>query len=295
MPAELTSPEPILSVRNLSVDFRLRGGKTLRALESVNLDVAERQVHGLVGESGSGKTVIALTVMRLLDPPGRVVGGEIFWEGRNLLNVAERDLGSFRGRGVAMVFQNAAASLNPALRVRRQLGWVLARQHGLRGEPLSTETRALLETVRLSEPDRVLDSYPHELSGGMAQRVALALALACRPRLLIADEPTSSVDVTVAAQLIELLRDLQLQMGLSILLISHDLGVVASLCDHVSVLWRGRIVESASALELYRAPQHQYTQALLRSVPIPDPTRRPVAAKLVGDLPTTAPDISNQR
>jgi ABC-type dipeptide/oligopeptide/nickel transport system ATPase component len=274
MSAEIISPGSMLSVRDLTVEFRLRGGQILRAVDSVNLDVGKREVLGLVGESGSGKTVLALAVMRLLDREARVLSGNIFVEEKNVTNMSDSEFRTLRGRVVAMVFQNAAASLNPALKVGRQLRWVLADHHGLSGEQLAVEASELLAAVKLPETQRVLTSYPHELSAGMAQRVALALALACRPRLLIADEPTSSLDVTVAAELIELLRDLQNRFGLSILLISHDLGVVASICDRVSVMWRGQIVESSSAIELYRTPQHPYTQALLRSVPIPDPERR---------------------
>lgn len=274
MSAEIASPDSMLSIRDLTVEFSLRGGGILRAVDSVNLNIGKQEIHGLVGESGSGKTVLALAVMRLLDHEARVVSGEIFLEGKNVTNISDGDFRTLRGRVVAMMFQNAAASLNPALKIGRQLNWVLADHRGSRGDQLAAEASEMLEAVKLPETQRILASYPHELSAGMAQRVALALALACRPHLLIADEPTSSLDVTVAAELIELLRDLQNRFGLSILLISHDLAVVANLCDRVSVMWQGRIVESSSALQLYRTPQHPYTQALLHSVPIPDPERR---------------------
>lgn len=253
----------------MSIEFAGRNGQPFRAVEKVDLAVFGRETHGLVGESGSGKTVTALAVLGLIEPPGRVVEGEILWQGSNLLALSEPELNAIRGRGIAMVFQNAPASLNPALRIETQLVGLLRFRRGMDRPQARQQALRLLAAVRLAAPERVLRSYAHELSGGMAQRVALALALSCQPRLLIADEPTSSADVTVAAQLLELFAELRASAGLSILFITHDLGLVARFCDRVSVIQAGRIVEQGPTDGVFRAPQHPYTQALLRSAWLP--------------------------
>jgi len=263
----------LLSVRNLAVEFPIKENRVLRALDGVNLNISEGEVHGLVGESGSGKTVLALSILKLIDHPGRMVQGEILWQGKDLLVLSERDLNEVRGRAIAMVFQNAPASLNPALRIQTQLVSLLKFRRGMNRSAAEAEASRLLTAVHLRDSSRVLSSYPHELSVGMAQRVAIALALACQPRLLIADEPTSALDATVAVQLLDLLRELRHEFGLSILIISHDLGVIARLCDRVSVINAGRIVEHGSAAEVFHRPQHPYTKALLQSVLVPDPSQ----------------------
>lgn len=266
-----SNAQPLLQIRGVVVEFRLRDGETLRAVDGVDLDVHEGEIHGLVGESGSGKTVLALSILRLIDPPGRVAHGEILWQDKDLLLMPERELNEVRGRGIAMVFQNAPGSLNPALRIERQLIGLLRFRRGMNRADARKEALRLLATVHLQEPERILSSYAHELSGGMAQRVAIAMALACQPRLLIADEPTSALDVTIAAQLLQLLRELRDNFKLSILLISHDLGVIVRLCDRVSVIYAGRIVEQGSVTDIFRKPLHPYTEALRQSILVPDP------------------------
>ncbi|MGD0770793.1 MAG: ABC transporter ATP-binding protein [Tepidisphaeraceae bacterium] len=260
----------LLQIRNLSVDFRLPHRPVLRAVDKASLVVDQGEIHGLVGESGAGKTVLANAILRLVDPPGHIMEGEIVWAGKNLLRLSEHELYQIRGSGIAMVFQNAPASLNPALKIHSQLSRILKLRGRLHGAAVRDEAFRLLAAVKLADPARALDSYPHELSGGMAQRVAIAMALACGPRLLIADEPTSALDVTIAALLIDLLRELREQLGLAILLISHDLSVVVRLCDRVSVMFRGRIVEQASVPELCKNPIHPHTRALLRAASVPE-------------------------
>ncbi len=269
-----THRNPLISIRSLTVEFPTKGHGTLRAVDGADLEIGLGEVHGLVGESGSGKTVLALSILRLIDPPGRVVHGKILWQEKDLLLISERELNQVRGQGIAMVFQNAPSSLNPALRVQKQLVGLLKYRRGMSEAEARYEASRLIAAVHLQEPERILSSYPHELSGGMAQRVAIAKALACKPRLLIADEPTTALDVTVAAQLLELLRELRESLGLGILLISHDLGVIARLCDTVSVIYTGQIVERGSAEEVFHKPLHPYTEALLKSVLVPDPLQK---------------------
>lgn len=284
--ARAISDGPLLNVKGLRVSFLLRGGAMLRAVDGVDFDVRSGEVHGLVGESGCGKTVMALSVLGLLDVSGAKVEGEIHWRGRNLVGLPERKFRPVRGREIAMVFQNAPASLNPALRIGTQMGALLRLHRGLNGSGAEREAERLLAAVRIPDPARILRAYAHECSGGMAQRIALAMALACRPRLLIADEPTAALDVTIAAQIIELLRAVREEFGLSILLISHDLGVVARLCDRVSVMYLGKIVESAPTRELFAQPLHPYTDALLGSAFVPDSASVAPVPVLAGEVPS---------
>jgi oligopeptide/dipeptide ABC transporter ATP-binding protein len=254
----------LLNIRNLSVEFPLPARQILTAVDRVDLVVYEGEAHGLIGESGCGKSVTALAALGLLDPTARV-SGEIAWLNRSVSGLDEREWRMIRGRGMAMLFQDAMASLNPALRIGPQLRAVLKLHQQLQGENAQREAVRILQSVRLADPLRVLDSYPHECSGGMAQRVALALALACRPRLLIADEPTSALDVTVAVQIMELLRAILREYRLSLLFISHDLGMISRLCNRVSVMYLGRIVETGPAEVVLSAPKHPYTVALLNA------------------------------
>lgn len=264
--------DALLSIRNLVVEFPIKHDAVLRAVDGACLDIDNGEIHGLVGESGSGKTVLALSILRLVEHPGRITHGEILWQGKDLLLLPERELNEVRGRGVAMVFQNAPASLNPALKIGTQLVSLLKFRRRMNRPDAQREASRLLAAVHLEELERILNSYPHELSVGMAQRVAIALALGCRPRLLIADEPTSALDATVAVQLLQLLRELRDGFGLSILLISHDLGVIARLCERVSVIKAGSIVEHGPVSEVFHQPHCQYTKTLLQSVLVPDPS-----------------------
>jgi len=254
----------MLEVRNLRVAFHTRRG-TVAALHGVNLTLPAGKVTGLVGESGCGKTVTALAIMRLLRPPGEIQGGQVLLDGQDLLTLSAREMDRTRGARMAMIFQQPRASLNPVFPVATQLIHVLRLHRGLGMQAAWLEGEALLTRVGLPQPDHMMRAYPHQLSGGMCQRVMIALALACGPRVLLADEPTTALDVTVQLQIIELLKGLQRDLGLTVLLITHDLGLVAEMCDHVSVMYAGRIIESAPVSTLFRHPLHPYTRGLMSS------------------------------
>ena len=258
---------PLLSVRDLSVSFATDGG-VLRAVSGVSFDVPRGRTVALVGESGCGKSVTAHSILRLIpEPPGRIDAGEIRLEGRSLLDLPERELRAVRGGRVGMVFQEPMTSLNPVYSV----GWQIVEAIRLHRSVSRREARRLaierLRRVGFPDPEARLDSYPHELSGGMRQRVLLAMALACDPVLLIADEPTTALDATVQAQILDLLRELKDALGMSLLLIAHDLGVVSAIADELVVLYAGVVVERGPLRSILRAPSHPYTRALLRSIP----------------------------
>jgi oligopeptide/dipeptide ABC transporter ATP-binding protein len=271
-----SSPEAMLQVRDLKASFFLRSGE-LRVLDGVSLSVREGESLGLVGETGSGKSMTAHSIIGLLRPPGRLVGGEILWSGRRLNGLPERRYAEVRGKEIAMVFQNARAALNPLATVGTQIGNVLRTRRGMRPKEARIEAISLLASVHIADPERRLSSYPHELSGGMAQRVAIAIALACNPRLLIADEPTTGLDVTVQYQLVQILRELRERTRLSLLLITHDLSLAAELCDRTAVLYAGRVAEDGPIEHLFRSPRHPYAGALLASRPRLD-LRGPIPA-----------------
>jgi oligopeptide/dipeptide ABC transporter ATP-binding protein len=258
--------EPLLRVRELTTEFRSDEG-VVRAVDHVSFDLAPGEMLGIVGESGSGKSATSLSVMRLLPPQGRVTHGSVELEGQNLLALAEPAMRALRGGRVAMIFQDPMTALNPYLRVGEQLIEGAMLHLGLDAGAAARRARDLLDRVRIPDAAARLRSYPHELSGGMRQRVMIAMALLCDPKLVIADEPTTALDVTVQAQILELLNELRRERGLSILLITHDLGVVASTCDRVLVMYAGRVVELAPAAELFARPLHPYTAALMRSLP----------------------------
>lgn len=263
----------MLTLSDLQVTFGKKAGSQTQALAGVSLSVNNGEIVGLVGESGSGKSTAALAILGLLAADSTVTG-EINWSGRSLLSLRERELQQVRGREIAMIFQQAQSALNPVYTIGHQMVSLL-RLHGTyTRKQARQEAIGLLERVHLSDPAQVLQSYPHQLSGGMAQRVMIAMALSCNPKLLIADEPTSALDVTVQAQIMRLLLDIQRERDMGILIISHDLGVIAGLCDRVAVMYAGQIVEVASAQALYSNPQHPYTQALLEAVPRIDPSWR---------------------
>jgi oligopeptide/dipeptide ABC transporter ATP-binding protein len=266
--------EPLLKVRNLSTYFFTEDG-VVRAVDGVSLDIHRGEIVGLVGESGCGKTVTALSIMRLIpSPPGRIVSGEIWFEGVDLLKLDDDGIRSIRGHKIAMVFQEPMTSLNPVLTIVRQLTEPL--EVHLKMEPRQARARAieLLEMVGIPEPHKRIDSYPHQFSGGMRQRVMIAMALACSPRLLLADEPTTALDVTIQAQILELMTQLTRELGTAVLIITHNLGVVARYAQRVYVMYAGKVVETAPAMELYHRPHHPYTLGLLRSVPRLDQGRK---------------------
>jgi oligopeptide/dipeptide ABC transporter ATP-binding protein len=258
--------DALLRVENLTTVFDVPG-RPVVAVDDVSFEIRKGETLGLVGESGSGKSVTAFSILRLLQSPGRIDAGRVIFRDRNLLALPEREIRKVRGAGIGLIFQEPMAALNPVMRVGAQIAEGL-RVHGLAGRQ-DARARAieLLGAVRITDPGRRVDDYPHQLSGGMRQRVMIAVALACRPPLIIADEPTTALDVTVQAQILELLRDMKDQFDLSLLLITHDLGVIAETADRVAVMYAGRIVEEAAVRDVFRRPLHPYTQGLLASIP----------------------------
>ncbi|CAN5297416.1 ABC transporter ATP-binding protein [soil metagenome] len=260
------SKPPLISVENLAVDFDTPHGP-VSALRGVSFDVCPGEILGIVGESGSGKTVACRSLIRLLAGNARIVSGSIAFEGRDVLALNDADLRRIRGERIAMIFQNPSTHLDPLMPVGRQVGEVLQIHHGVSGSDARKQSIALLADMRITEPERCVDAYPHQLSGGMRQRVMIAAALACRPSVLLADEPTTALDVTVQAQILDLLRRIRKERGLSIVLVSHDLGVIAQMCDRVIVMKDGGIVESGSVHEIIVRPKKDYTRRLIASQP----------------------------
>jgi peptide/nickel transport system ATP-binding protein len=259
------SDQPLLRVSHLTTEFVLADGQVARALEDVSFDVREGQTVGLVGESGCGKTTTLLSVMRLLPSSGRITHGEIRWNGQDLLRLSEREMRSYRWREMAIVFQSAMNALNPVMKVGDQIREAML-LHRLMDRPRAEErVGKLLELVGIPASRR--NQYAHQYSGGMRQRAMIAMALACSPSLLFADEPTTALDVMIQAQVLELLREIQKTLGLAIVLVTHDLGVVAEVCDAVVVMYGGKVAEYGEADAIYNAPQHPYTQRLLASFP----------------------------
>ncbi|MGN9767541.1 ABC transporter ATP-binding protein [Micromonospora sp. SD12] len=258
----------LLDVEDLSVTFARRGQRTVHAVDGVSFSVDAGEVVGLVGESGCGKSVTSLAIMGLLPKqPGLRVGGKAVFDGTDLLQLDDRSRRDIRGRDVAMIFQDPLSSLNPVIPIGLQVTEVLTRHRGMKGAAAEKEAAALLDQVGIPDPKRRLKEYPHQLSGGMRQRALIAMAVACKPRLLIADEPTTALDVTIQAQILELLKELVRDSGTALVMITHDLGVVAGMCDTINVLYGGRVVETARRRPLFREPRHPYTVGLLGSVP----------------------------
>jgi peptide/nickel transport system ATP-binding protein len=256
---------PLLDVQHLTVVFD--GSPAVTAVDDVSFQIAPGETLGLVGESGSGKSVTAFSILRLLQPPGRISGGQVLFEGRDLLALPEREMRAVRGARISLIFQEPMTALNPVMRVGDQIAEALL----VHGQASQSEARAraieLLTAVRIPEPAQRVRDYPHQLSGGMRQRVMIAIALACRPPLVIADEPTTALDVTIQAQVLELLRDLKAQFNLAVLLITHDFGVIAEMADRVAVMYKGKLVEQGPVRQILRAPAHDYTRNLLAAVP----------------------------
>ena len=254
----------LLQIDQLTTVLGARGPEIL---SSVDLSLQAGEVLGVVGESGSGKSMLALSIMGLLPHPIRVRSGRVLLQGEDLLTLSGPRMRALRGKDMAMIFQEPMTSLNPVMRVGQQIGEVLRWHLALLGEAARQEGIALLRRVEMPDPERQIDAYPHELSGGMRQRVMIAMALAGRPRLLIADEPTTALDVTIQAQILDLVRKIQRENGMSVLLITHDLGVIAEMCDRVAVMYAGRVVEFGSALDIFDRPAHPYSRGLLASRP----------------------------
>ena len=253
---------PLLDVQHLSVSF----GRGAPAVDDVSLQVAAGETLGVVGESGSGKSVTAFSILRLLQPPGRVTGGAVLFEGRDLLTLSEAEMREVRGARISLIFQEPMTALNPVMRVGDQIAEALT-VHGRSKAEANARAVELLDAVKIPDAARRARDYPHQLSGGMRQRAMIAIALACHPPLVIADEPTTALDVTIQAQVLDLLRELRARFNLALLLITHDFGVIAEMADRVVVMHRGRLVEEGPVRQILRAPAHPYTQSLLAAVP----------------------------
>src|ERR1700723_1937525 len=280
----------LLEVENLQTHFRTPDGIN-RAVDGVSFHVDEGETLAIVGESGCGKSVTAMSLMRLIpEPPGKIAGSVRF-RGRDLLKLSDREMRAIRGNDISMIFQEPMTSLNPVLTVARQIGETLRLHQGLDADAAEQRAIEMLRLVRISEPERRARQYPHELSGGMRQRVMIAMALACHPRLLIADEPTTALDVTIQAQILDLMRELKSEIGAAIILITHDLGVVAEMAQRVVVMYAGRKVEEAPVGDLFRRPQHPYTLGLLASVPRLGATLGRAEPPRLAEIPGTVPSL----
>jgi peptide/nickel transport system ATP-binding protein len=294
---------PLLELRQLSVSFATDDG-TVRAVDGIDLALQRGRTLGLVGESGCGKSVTSLAVMGLLPPENSTVSGEVHFDGRDLLKIPVRELRDLRGAQLAMIFQEPMTSLNPSYTIGNQIVEAIQRHQGLDAAAAKARAIEMLKLVRISSPEKRFDDYPHKLSGGMRQRAMIAMALACGPQLLIADEPTTALDVTIQAQILDLMRGLRRDTGTAIILITHDLGVVAEMADDVAVMYAGQIVERASVAALFARPEHPYTVGLLGSIPrldekrerlpsiegrVPDMTRPPEGCRFAARCPFVEP------
>jgi oligopeptide/dipeptide ABC transporter ATP-binding protein len=272
MPLPLASLTPdkdiaVLEVKNLCTQFQTSNG-LVKAIDGVSLKIGQAEIVALVGESGCGKSVTAFSIMQLIaSPPGKIASGEVLFQGQDLLRLTAKEMQQVRGNGIGMIFQEPMTSLNPVLTIGEQLTETLIAHRGQAPKQAIKRACELLELARMSAPQKRLTQYPHELSGGMRQRVMIAMALACEPKLLIADEPTTALDVTVQAQILDLLLEMRERLGMSILLITHDLGVVAEVADRVAVMYAGKKIEEASVFDLFKRPQHPYTQGLIQATP----------------------------
>jgi oligopeptide/dipeptide ABC transporter ATP-binding protein len=256
----------LLEIKDLKTSFRTEAG-TARAVDSVSFTICEKQVLGIVGESGCGKSVCALSILRLVPPPGSIEAGQILFDGKNLLSIPESHMQAIRGNDISMIFQEPMTSLNPVFRIEDQVAEVLLRHKRISKIEARSRVIELLGLAGIPSPEKRMRDYPHQMSGGMRQRAMIAMAIACNPRLIIADEPTTALDVTIQAQILALLESLRQTHSMAIMLITHDLGVIAEAADEVIVMYTGRIVEKAPAKELFTNPLHPYTRGLMRSVP----------------------------
>jgi oligopeptide/dipeptide ABC transporter ATP-binding protein len=277
--------KPLLSIQDLKTSFFIQG-KEVRAADGVCLEIQPGEVVGLVGESGCGKSATALSILRLIpSPPGKIVGGKVLFRGKDIVGLPEREMRAIRGNQISMIFQEPMTALNPVFTVGNQIGEVFRIHRGMSRREAFAASIAMLEKVRMPEPAKRAREYPHQLSGGMRQRVIIAMALACEPDLLIADEPTTALDVTVQAQILALMDQLRRERNCAVLLITHDLGVVAEVCHRVAVMYAGQIVEEAPVAEIFESPRHPYTQGLLRCIPRVDQPNRGELAVIPGTVP----------
>lgn len=285
----------LLEVKDLRTQFRTQDG-VVNAVNGVSFTLDEGESLGIVGESGCGKSVSSLSIMRLIpQPPGKIVGGEVLFQEKDLLKISEDEMRRVRGKDIAMIFQDPMTSLNPVLTISRQLTEALELHLGMDGKAAKKRAIELLDMVGIPSARSRIDDYPHQFSGGMRQRVMIAMAISCNPKLLIADEPTTALDVTIQAQILDLIKNLRKELGMAVILITHDLGVVAGVCDKINVMYAGYVVESAAAGELFKDPRHPYTLGLLRSIPKINETRKEKLIPIEGlppdliDMPDACP------
>ena len=257
---------PLLQVKNLCTSFNVDAGE-VRAVNGISFNLDKGKVLGIVGESGSGKSVTAYSIMRILVEPGKIVGGEILFNGEDIVKYSKKQMRELRGQRVSIIFQDPMTSLNPTFTIGNQLREAILLHTDRNRAEANARALEMLQLVGVNEPEKRLKQYPHELSGGMRQRVMIAMALACEPDILIADEPTTALDVTIQAQILELMKDLQKKMGMAIIMITHDLGVIADMCDEIIVMYAGRVCERGTVDEIFYNPRHEYTKGLLRSIP----------------------------
>ena len=257
---------PMLQVKNLCTSFNVDAGE-VRAVNGISFNLDKGKVLGIVGESGSGKSVTAYSIMRILVEPGKIVGGEILFNGEDIVKYSKKQMREFRGKRVSIIFQDPMTSLNPTFTIGNQLREAILLHTDRNRAEANARALEMLQLVGVNEPEKRLKQYPHELSGGMRQRVMIAMALACEPDILIADEPTTALDVTIQAQILELMKDLQKKLGMAIIMITHDLGVIADMCDEIIVMYAGRVCERGTVDEIFYNPRHEYTKGLLRSIP----------------------------
>jgi oligopeptide/dipeptide ABC transporter ATP-binding protein len=283
----------LLEVRDLKTHFFTREG-VVQAVDGVSFDVEKGKTLGIVGESGCGKSVTALSIMGLIPkPPAKIVGGQVLFEGKDLTQLDDRQLQNVRGRQVAMIFQDPMTSLNPTLKIRTQITETLDRHFGMSKDEARKRAIELLEEVRIPRAAERLDDYPHRFSGGMRQRVMIAIALSCNPKLLIADEPTTALDVTIQAQILDLLDELRREHEMAMILITHDMGVVAETADDIAVMYAGQIVEYTNSLELFDHPEHPYTEALLGALPQLEGDEQEIREGRLTSIPGRPPDLIN--
>lgn len=275
----------MLEVRNLKTMFSV-GSHQVTAVDGVSFTVGSGRVMGIVGESGSGKSVTALSIMRLLPANGRVAGGDLIWNGRNMFALPEKEFARIRGSEIGLVFQNPLAALNPVFTIGNQMIETILLHHSVSKAEAKARAAALLKQVGIPDAEQRLNDYPHQFSMGMCQRIMIAITLAMSPKLLIADEPTASLDVTIGAQILDLMGQLRTDLGMSILIISHDLGLIAQHCDDVLIMYLGKIMEAGPIRSIFKNPCHPYTRALLSSIPIPDPDRPHRPQILKGEMPS---------
>jgi len=276
----------LLEIKNLKTHFFTHEG-TVKAVDGVSFKINQGETLGIVGESGSGKSVTALSVMRLIPhPPGKIVGGEIYFEGKNLLKLDDKEIRKMRGKKISMIFQEPMTSLDPVFTIGHEIGEVIQLHQGSSKEEARKKSIEILKVVGIPDVEKRIDNYPHELSGGMRQRVMIAMALSCNPTLLIADEPTTALDVTIQAQILRLINDLKDKFGASVMLITHDLGVIAEMCDNVAVMYAGNIVEYTDVYTLFNNPLHPYTKGLIKSMP-----RMNVEAEHLDAIPGMVPNL----